>query len=407
MLLACKTPGDAAKSFRDAYERGSETQKRMNNAKDYYDAYSSTDTGSKTTEKKVNNPTEYTKMFFNAIQKSINATGSYKCELKGDFNGEAVRITTNGGGDKLAVLFDIILNSEDYYAHVKRMEWLINNAPSEPPRALRVVVAEKVQSRVILIGSGNSKNGNYDSTSKFNGDECNEKLMQSLSKKYGSNLNLFKKECPQFSNVKDDVFDKSKPNSCGSLTSGGEVSTTPDIKATTSGGAIMRGKWNISETIKWFKTYSRDEYDSPCKSGSPRGKNGCHSLCATYVERAIANGGLPLMKCGGKTEAATNLHYMGILKHNGFDFKYKGTCTCDESGRRAPSNFKLEPGDVCILGNDIENGGKGGFHACLWTGSEWYSDYNQHQKMSPYGCKSGKYVNGSMPYFIYRYNGKK
>ena len=332
-------------------------------------------------EKKVNDPTEYTKMFFNSIQKSINATASYKCELKGDFKGESVKITTNGGGDKLAVLFDIILNSEDYYVHVKRMEWLINNAPSEAPRALRVVVAEKVQSRVILIGSGNSKNGNYDSTSKFNGDECNEKLMQSLSKKYGSDLNLFKKECPQFSNVKDDVFNKYKPNSCGSLTSGGSDAPTGTGAKITEGG-IVGGNFNAKQAANWLVCATQGL--------------GSQGICAFAVQQAVIAGGIHVITgVGGGYKQAKAMYESGK-----WDLLETGPVDSKEI------NFKheLQVGDIVGMTKSDNLGAYG--HIAMYCGSKvrWVSDYQQGNPYVYTYDKNGRKRNPGT-YWLIRYHG--
>ncbi len=219
-LLAASTPESAAKIFRDEYEKGTETAKRQSYARSFYNAYDSTDTSSsKKSEDKVNN--DYPKLFFNAVQKSLNTTNKYAGELEATYNGSAVKITCKGDDKaKLAVVFDIILNSDEYYNSMNNLNWVYVNSPTELPSFIEVnVVANTPQNqRVISIYDGKQATA----TNKLTGDDCNEKLMQSLRKKYGSNKALFEKECPQFSNAKDSI-DKFKLTDCSTLftTSGG------------------------------------------------------------------------------------------------------------------------------------------------------------------------------------------
>jgi hypothetical protein len=268
----------------------------------------------------VNDKENYAKMFFNAIQNSLNSTGKYACELKADYSGERIRIITNGAGDeKLAVLFDIILNSEEYYSHVKEMLWIVNNSPHELPKALRVTVSENVQSRVILVGNSGKRlvednDGKFTkeavwSTSKFKGIECNGRLLNSLYKKYSTNHGILVTECPQFSEVDDETWSKFQPANCYSLYSGGGGTATPSgvVPSQTPQGLRIKD-FNITGAIEYIKSHVVQ----------PTG----HSQCASHVEDAIAYGGAlkPRMSCNetGKGSAATNLHYYGILEAHGW-----------------------------------------------------------------------------------------
>lgn len=171
----------------------------------------------KNSEKKTNN--DYPKLFFEAVQKSINSTDKYAGELEAKYNGTAVTITTKGNDNaKLAVVFDIILNSSEYYNSMNGLNWVYSNSPSELPSSIEVnVIANAPQnSRVIAVYDGDPPTA----SKKLTGDDCNEKLMQSLGKKYGSDEALFKKECPQFDNTKN-ILDKFKPADCSSLFSTG------------------------------------------------------------------------------------------------------------------------------------------------------------------------------------------
>ena len=397
-MLSAGSPEAAAKLFRDSYEKGSETVNRQNNARTYYNAYDGTDISSKRSESKVNN--DYPKLFFDAIQKSLNSTKKYGGELKPKYTGSYITITADNGGEKLAVLFDIILNSEEYYSHVKELYWLVNNSPGELPRALIVTPSEKVQSREILIGSssgtvqglGNENEGSW-RNGKFKGIECHERLLQSLGKRYSTNINLLFTECPQFSSMEQGTLDKFRPTNCYSLYSGGGGVATPSgIEPTLSNGSWVIGDWNISNAI-YYITHQ------PSTTGH----------CARRVEDAIEAGGLESMSCGGN---ATNLHYRGVLASRGFNLEYSGYCTKNSRN----TNYNIKPGDIAVIGWDTEKGEEGSYHACMYTGNGWYSDFNQGQKMSPYGVdystKKNRWIyppskGYRLPYFIYRYTGKK
>lgn len=414
-------PEEASKKFITAYERGdakaNSIKARWENATLLYNRSLESGSDKKVEETDGHDPNKFARQFVSAIQKSLNSTSSYVGNIEAEYrsDGKGVNLSIPNGGEKLAVLFDIIVNSESYYKYVKKLDWLVNNSPTELPSALRLVVEENTQSRTFYIdGYGNKNSGKVKigdqevlwGTAKFTGDDCNEKLMQTFAKKYGSNKDLFVKECPQFSNAKDSI-DKFKIADCGTLYGDGKAPETASSPSPVSSSAnITIDGWNVAKAVKWINQYSRDSYNGGCKSGSPRNSSGgCTSLCATYVEIAISKGGGPLatkMACGDTPRPgvpATNLHYGGILKKNGFELISSGSCT--PTSRAA--NITPQAGDVAIIGRKMS----GVYHACLWNGEQWVSDYKQGAaKMSPYGDKSN-YPGGTLPYFIYRFHNKE
>jgi hypothetical protein len=377
-LNGFKTPEQAAESFRAAYERGSNSKARQSFARAFYNAYSST-TVPADTKKKVNDPAEYTKLFVAAIQKSINSTGKYAAELKVEYFLHTAVIRIDNGAENLAVLFDIILNSEEYYSHLASISWVINNSPSELPQSLVVIPTPNVQSRRITIGDiGGTWNDK-----KFTGEECNERLMQTLAKKYMSNKDLMAKECPQFSNAKD-AIDKFKPADCNSLFAGSAWSTPSAVVPNSA--KITIDTWDVEAAV------------SRLVRGAAEGKTG---VCATYVEIAIAAGGGALKKkiatSEGKTGSkhATNLRYDGILEEHGFVQITPNDLVLSANQKNV--NMELQAGDVAIIGTDASKTG-GNYHACMWSGSQWISDFVQNN-LNVY--------KRSEPCAIYRYHNKK
>lgn len=410
---------EAAKEFMRKYEvcevRDSD-KARWENATLLYNRSLGAESDKKTEETDGHDPNKFARQFVSAIQKSLNSTSSYAGNIEAEYrsDGKGVDLSIPNGGEKLAVLFDIIVNSESYYRYVRKLDWLVNNSPTELPSGLRLVVEENVQSRTFYVdGYGNKNSGKVKigdqevlwGTAKFTGDDCNEKLMQTFAKKYGSNKDLFVKECPQFSRAKDSI-DKFKITDCGTLYGDGKAPETASSPSPVSSSAnITIDGWNVAKAVQWINQYSRDSADGACKQGSPRGSHGCRKLCATYVEIAISKGGGPLatkMACGDSPRTggpATNLHYGGILKKNGFELISSGECT----PKNRAANITPQAGDVAIIGRKSS----GVYHACLWNGEQWVSDYKQGaSKMSPYSGVDN-YPGGTLPFFIYRFHNKQ
>lgn len=441
-----KDPETAAKEFGSRYELSEHPEsERWTRANKLYNEYIKTHGGgggeqpkpkpqTDNAVKENNSPTNYSKAYVEAIQKTLNTTksaGSIKSKVH-DASGTTILEMSDGNKEKLAALFDIILNNDEYYNHTQYLNWVYSSkgSPSESPRMLVVQPRPSVQpnQRRIYIHDGS---GNV--SGKLNGTECNEKFMQSLAKRYGSDTNTFVLECPQFSNNPDALGTKEKAVSdCSSLSSGESpkaATPAPKKAATASAGSgtgdtgksqkasdvaqsakIMIDGWDVEKAVKWLKDHA-----SPCNSGGYCGKG----QCATYVENAIAgcSGGgcksttglrrVATSEAGSKH--ATNLWYYHILEKidkggkSGFVKIATGNCTPTLAGRKV--NMALQAGDVAIIGRNAKvEGGK--YHACMWSGEEWISDYYQGEKMSPYG-NDKDYPGGTLPYAIFRYHNKK
>ena len=76
--------------FRASYEKG-EKGGRESYARDCYDVYDEPEEVDNN-----NDPSKFAKQFLKSIQRSINSTGKYACELNGKFEGERITITTQG-----------------------------------------------------------------------------------------------------------------------------------------------------------------------------------------------------------------------------------------------------------------------------------------------------------------------
>lgn len=359
---------------------------RMDWADKVYKAYS--EGGSKPASEKpaetdkVNNPTDYAKLFVAAIQKSLNSTERYAGELNPVYGNEGLVTITmkDNSSEKLAVLFDIILNSETYYNQVFGLQWRYKTggAPNELPSSLAVTVKPNVDQnmRRIFIHDGTPKSMN----GKLTGEECNERFMQSLGKKYGSNKDLFAKECPQFSNSRD-CLDKYKPADCNTLYNGNGDAATGSGARITEGG-MVGDNWNAKQAANWLV----------CATQGLKSQ----SICAFAVQQAVIAGGIDVItKVGGGWKQA-----VAMYKGGKWDLLESGTVDSKEI------NFKtqLQVGDIVGMTKGANESDYG--HIAMYCGSQkrWVSDYQQGYPYVYTYDKAGKKREPGK-YWLIRYKG--
>jgi hypothetical protein len=373
---------------------------RMDWADKVYKAYS--EGGSKPASEKpaetdkVNNPTDYAKLFVAAIQKSLNSTERYAGELNPVYGNEGLVTITmkDNSSEKLAVLFDIILNSETYYNQVFGLQWRYKTggAPNELPFSLAVTVKPNVDQnmRRIFIHDGTPKSMN----GKLTGEECNERFMQSLGKKYGSNKDLFVKECPQFSNSRD-CLDKYKPADCNTLFDNTRGSVGTISETTGFSGEVTNEKMKkVLSHVNIFchaHNYSIEKEWYDVKGATPKVYNKTGSGWCTYGPSTwyaysdVGAGEKP------KTGSKHDLHfYPGpdtatysntTLRQYGFKLVWHGTV--QDALKLPTSSFR--PGDVCTQYYMTTGSSKGenkSAHGCMWTGKDWRSDFVQGSIMA-------------------------
>lgn len=407
-----QNPEEAAKKFREIYEISEHTDpERWKAANTIYNYYVESGQGGQITQGSNNGDTHDTKnfaqLFFNALQKSAWSAPSSSVKLKPEIEGNVIVVKQEDGkSDKLPNIFDIILNG--YYDNVQELYWTYNNSwsNSENPMQITVVVSEKVniaqrKIRIVKYKDVSSLNKPFTSNDVPKG-QVNDKFLESIAKRYDDIVNnkTFLKEVEQFFKLTEDekkeMFKEHIPSECNTCGNGGDGTSQPSKGSEVVPSAkITIDGWDVEKTVNWINTYSRDCGDCACKNGSPRGNKGCRGLCATYVEEAIKAGGGPLEKrihCNENNAPnthATNLRYYGILESHGFVKIKEGTV-----GAYGKVDMSLQPGDVAIIGPKSN----GHFHACLWNGSQWVSDFKQK------GCNV---YNSTEPYAIYRFHNKK
>jgi hypothetical protein len=354
-------------------------------------------------------------LFFNAVNNTAKSTRGMGFTLthsyypkKGAAN-SVMMLSTASDADKpkLAKVFDCILNTDEYFKYVNELYWVYGTSnPQGTPEHIDVKLSSKaVQPNNQHVYIVETKNVDATKTTQIDGT-FNEELLKSLAKKrksIGKDSTMIKL-VPQLAAeaIKNEgyrlkLLDKYVPCDCDNV---GSTKAEAPSKSVPASANIMIGRWNVAKSVAYINSHAAE-----CPSGyCGKGK------CATYVLEAICckdNGVFPenpnRIKCGNNPRSggpATNLHYGNILANNDFKLIKSGDCTPNNRG--VPTS-NLQAGDVAIIGRKMT----GVYHACMWTGSQWVSDYKQGpNKMSPYG-KAKQYPEGTLPYFIYRYLNKE
>ena len=420
-LTAQTTASGAAKVFFDEYERANDSSlsKRQNAATRYYNnrnndvpTKETTSTSPELTNDNIH------KLLFDAVQKSLASTNSSAAlvfaHTKEKPNEPTLPLTItqqDGKTTHLAKVFDILLNTPDYYKHVQTLYWACpdgSGAQSDAPQAVIVNAALKASEGEQCVYAVGLTDGFIDSTTiaRYNfvlnegqkpEDVVNKNLLLPLYKHFGGNLD---KRYPQFKSK--ELFKDIEITNCGNIMGGG-TSTEKPSNAIPGVSKIKIDNFDVGNAVQWLI-----DHDLGCSSPTHCGKG----LCATHVEDAIKAGGLKRLYCTNykNTQYATNLHYGKLLENingtgDGFKCIYSGTC---DPNNRVCGMSGLQAGDISIIGRDMNNAGEtGSYHACMWTGKEWFSDFNQHERMSPYNSAKKYGTPGNMPYFIYRYHNKE
>lgn len=280
-------------------------------------------------------------------------------------------IFTYSDRNKLANVFDIILNA--YSSYIQNLFWVIDSENDvKGPKEIYVKVSESPSNPTVGM-----KVGSYAASSYFQhiNKNSNQKYRRSIVKFYSKNGYYNAKDenkCVYGRVVRTKVlptdWKELAPTACSTVMSGGGTGGVLDANK-------IIGNWNVGKACTHAMKYS---------SQKSKGQ------CGAYTETAIAAGGVQKMSAAN----ADWLHYNGVLKNNGWALVSKGNSINDT----LPT---LQEGDVCISNiyqGKSAKGLKSGFHACLYCGSQWVSDYRQGNSWTPYGSKLKNW-------FLYRYSG--
>jgi hypothetical protein len=373
-LLAAKTPDGAAEIVCNRYERPSvpHMSERKERAKKYYNSYK--EGGILTRVKdaiKPNNKNIYDG-FLNAVQKSLDSVNAkikigYSNDTK---NNNAVKsiVRTDGGTEKMDLVFDIILNG--YYDYVQRVDWIMpdsdNDAPLSNPKEITVKISEKVepQSRKVYV---KRKKGSTDNTYGPDDSTVNKSLLKSLYKRYKGDA-TYKNELKQFN---FDIFKNiaSEIKDCDTL-----MTEQYNIgKGVTINEGGMIANWNAKKAAKWLICSTDDKITQ--------------HICAFAVQQAIIAGGISCPSGDGYRKA------LNLQKSGYWEFIKTGTTSTSQI-----SGLNPQVGDVIGMTHGKNESAYG--HVCMYCGSQygWVSDYQQKNEPYPYTGQLGKY-------WVVRYKG--
>ena len=335
----------------------------------------------KTTDKNGKNKGIWDDYIYSVQQTAMNTPScglNIQTKKETPNSGSIILQNGTGGRDKLAVVFDIILST--YYANIQELWWVAaNEHDNGGPMRIDLVLAKKPNGNSIKVGMKiNGSNAHFNGVNK----NTNEKYRRSIVKFYSKNNRYNPKnpdKCVYGRVVKSKVpaedWENLKPTACSDLLTGGGTGGVLDANK-------RIGNWNVGKSCVYANTHARNT------------NNGYHKgQCAYAVEVAISEGEVSKIKIGGNGHA-DNLHYDGILKQKGWVIVGQGHSMSDVLPQ-------LQEGDTCVSnafdGRSPSNA-KHGFHFCIYTGTEWVSDYHQGSAFSPYGSKTKNW-------WIYRYSG--
>ena len=256
----------------------------------YLEGVSTTPTKS-ATEEITDKKEDINTAFFNAIDRSAQDTPSISTKLhkiEVDELGYLKINQENRKTDKLAIVFDMILNSE-YYNYVQELGWIYPNGGMQTSINPDVIYCKLTQkpdnnaNKIIWAVQYGQSIATYRKNEIPTGEgSSNDLILKSLAKRraaVGNDAN-FKKEVPQLTDLSG--LDKYKPQDCNSLVSStGGNQSGPRDNSTWAKAVQSMGKWYESN----IHNYNQSQYTSCPLLGGQKVRHDCSgfvSACLQY-----------------------------------------------------------------------------------------------------------------------------
>ena len=394
-LMNQKRPEDAAVIVMNYYERPSEEEKkktsggRQKKAREYYDAYSSGafNTSSQPSNKNSNEKKDVSQALFDSVNKSAQFTPSISTRLKlikplgGSGYYEIVQ--ENGKNDKLHKVFDMMLNTSEYFSYIQELVWVAkeNTMQSDiPPIAIYYKASESVKNESVYVSVCQKGHSVSEQRKRCDISDGNSSLLKSLAKKANTmHEDTFKKMVEQMKDL--ELLEKYKPQECETLfVTKGANGALLDVNVNDVPCGVKNGKigdWNVTSSVNKMKSLV-----STCGNAY-----GCNK-CWRYVKSGLESGGF---KHDNSPSA-----YMAVdfLRRNGFACIAKG----EYVGQDSVTYGRVCLGDITVF-DQYYNGSKFHEHGHIqmWCGDGWYSDYK-----TPYNRVN---LNARGYYSVWRYTG--
>lgn len=410
ILNSQTTPENAAESFRAAYERGTDSQTRQKNAREFYDNYDNTVNKLNNTESSKDNQDIY-EPFFNAIYNTSQHTDSMRFDLKheisytsGSQKKKVLMIMPSSESDKakMSKVFDCILNTKEYFKYVTDLYWVCNSQNVNEIERVDVVLSNKeVQpnnQHLYIYTSGSN-----DYSSRYKCEDLSDELKRSLAKKmkevYSTGMiNLCKTMLDSTVENGKNVYDFK----CLSDFNAVNCSTLENYGGGSS-GSLQGYNGNVKVGSRLYKLldvehngYALDYLNSDTLGNHYKlldarkvGKNAYKGCCTSGPTTWYKRIGINLTWWNPQGVSTSNhVETAKWFKGKGFNLVWYGSL----SSANTLSNDSFCPGDVATF--HVYNGsGKATSHGVMWTGKDWRSDCIQRALSCYPGGKDrdGKY----------------
>lgn len=322
---------------------------------------------------------------YNAINKSAQSSPASRGDYKGTIVNakKMITITKNGSTGSLGHVFDIILNTPNYFRHVAELTWVVESVNNPDP--LKIIVKTQLNSSTHQV-TIQEKNGNY--IGDISDLKLNEIFAKAMVKKCGGNpLTVANSErtfpfiTAAKKNKNDYIknqFDKFKIEKCNELVD--KAITRCNIEENTSGGNYPPLRSSLIE--KFFDTYryttnktivSATSSDSMSKN--PESRSRCAQAVRLGLNFGFGNDSVAKAKAGPVVPpegSQSAKDYGSSLMKAGF------VCLGQDSTNDksiSVSYSSRQYGDVIIF-NQFTGHEDG--HAAIWLGPQrgWQCDYN-------------------------------
>ena len=331
---------------------------------------------------------EFAMGFYNAVQQTSNNSSvnvEFGVSLEKS-NGLTLYLTNGKNASNFSGIFDIIVNTPEYFSHVKTLKWVTNgNGLKNEPSAIVVEVSEENLSNQkvgISLDDGKSIMKNSVDYSNVNSAFC-----VTIAKKYSSEKEA-KTHVSVISNLAD-MFKNQTILECSKVVS--DAIGVPVGELTGFEGQVTNEKMKKvlahCDTLYLHHVYAEDGGKpyavrfSENKRDQPAPQSACTfgpSTWYSYAKRDIRFGGGP----------SERNHSNDGIRNYGFKMVWHGTV--EDSLKLSKDQFR--PGDVATeyyyKPGNIPSG-----HACMWTGKDWRSDFVQSSIMAnkKYTNRDGNY----------------
>ena len=347
-LTAATTPESVAEEFCRKYEKPNmayaNLDTRKGKARYYYDNRnkSAPTKEASSTDPSITNE-NIAKLLFDAIQKSLastNASVGLKFAHGADINtpSKPLVITQQGGKcTHLAKVFDIVLNTPEYYKHVQALYWGYKQGggvqTADPQAVIIDAVLQPDENRKQIYAVQMTGEATFNESTKATKitlakdqkpeEVVSKNLLLSLSKKYADVNSNFKKlstDCPQFTTV--DLFKDTFVANCNTLLSGNPLG--PGRNSNWAKAVQTMGKWYER------KVHTYQKNTPPSKGSGSRKGYDCDLI-----------GGNVYDDCSGYVSAC--LQYFGIFDKSFVPVAAGFTTDSGVASKLEKGNFKKMP----------------------------------------------------------------